>query len=85
MHRANGDERTIAHKIYFATGTLGTIDGGCLLCRVSLGLWILTKGDGGGGMNVMGIFKIGDCLCKTLCVGKRDSSLKISGGGGVVG
>jgi len=24
-------------------------------------------------------------LCKTLCVGKRDSSLKISGGGGVVG
>ena len=47
MHRANGDERTIAHKIYFATGTLGTIDGGCLLCRVSLDLRILTKGDGG--------------------------------------
>ena len=83
MHRANGDERTIAHKIYFATGTLGTIDGGCLLCRVSLSLRILTKGDGG--INVVGIFKIGDCLCKTLCVGKRDSSLKISGGGRVVG
>ena len=34
---------------------------------------------------MVGIFKIGDCLCKTLCVGKRDSSLKILGGGGVVG
>ena len=34
---------------------------------------------------MVGIFKIGDCLCKTLCVGKRDSSLKISGGGRVVG
>ena len=48
------------------------------------GLTDINEG-GWGGINVVGIFKIGNRLCKTLCVGKRDSSLKISGGGGVVG